>query len=191
MPGWVRESGRQTDLPMTHEQSMAHEGEAPDAGGAAQAFPSGPAAPIKAAKAPLTQSQRDELLAEVLGDVLQLSNAINDISTQLENMGRAMTSQDFVRWRNTLDLKMTELSEINLSDQAAKRLQSVASVWVEQLSRETNTLVQLQAKRAVGDTLAFNRLFDRLQREWLMRIGMLGTVCFASTLLAHLVWSLW
>ena len=149
-----------------------------------------PAAPIKAAKAPLTQSQRDELLAEVLGDVLQLSNAINDISTQLENMGRAMTSQDFVRWRNTLDLKMTELSEINLSDQAAKRLQSVASVWVEQLSRETNTLVQLQAKRAVGDTLAFNRLFDRLQREWLMRMAALAGVCFGSTLLAYLVWSL-
>lgn len=137
----------------------------------------------------MSQQQRDELIAEILGDVLVLAEKVNGLSTQISAIAQAVTANDFVRWRNTLDLKMTELAEINLSQQAATRLQAIASTWVDHLSKETNTLVRLEVKRAVNDTMTFNRLFDKLHRDWLLRISSVAVVVFASTLLAHLVWS--
>lgn len=124
-------------------------------------------------RSPLSQGQRDELIAEVLGDVVALSDQVQQLMRQTQAIGESMTATDFVRWRNTLDLKMSELAEINLSEQSAKRLASFAQAYIEQLSRETNTMVTLQVKRAVSDTLTFNRLFEKLNREWLLRLGMI------------------
>ena len=139
-------------------------------------------------RSPLTQSQRDELLAEVLGDVIQLNDQITQLTTQIKTLGQAVSSNDFVRWRNALDLKMTELADINLSQKASARLQAFASTYLQHLSQETNKLVRIEVKRAVSDTLAFNRLFDKLNKEWLLRLGTVAAVSFGSTLAALFVW---
>jgi hypothetical protein len=51
-------------------------------------------------------------------------------------------------------------------------------------------MVTLQAKRAVADTLAFNQLFDKLNRDWLLRLGGIGATsfiaAFVGALLAHM-----
>jgi hypothetical protein len=193
MPGWVR----------GHEQGKDDSGSgSPEAGGvdargdahaasAVRALGSQTTAPAIPSKSTLTQSQRDELIAEILGDVVALSDQVKQVAEQVQALGQALTANDFVRWRNTLDLKMSELADVNLSEQSAKRLGSFAQAYIEQLSRETNTMVTLQAKRAVGDTLAFNQLFDKLNRDWLMRLGTIATVCCVSTLLGHILWSIW
>ena len=80
---------------------------------------------------------------------------------------------------------MSELAQVNLSEQAAKRLQSYAQAYIEQLTRETNTLVTIETKRAVADTLAFNLLFDKLNRDWLLRLCTMAAVCCASTFIAR------
>lgn len=138
----------------------------------------------------MTQHQRDELIAEVLGDVLVLSEKVNALSTQISAIAQAVTANDFVRWRNTLDLKMTELAEINLSQQAATRLQAFASTYLDHLSQETNKLVRIEVKRAVNDTMTFDKLFDKLHREWLLRLVTITGVAFFGTLLAHMIWLL-
>jgi hypothetical protein len=137
----------------------------------------------------MSQHQRDELIAEVLGDVLVLSEKVNALSTQISAIAQTFTANDFVRWRNTLDLKMTELAEINLSQQAATRLQTFATTYLDHLSQETNKLVRLEVKRAVNDTMTFNKLFDKLNTDWLLRLTSIAAVVFASTLLANIVWS--
>jgi hypothetical protein len=137
------------------------------------------------AKTALTQSQRDELIAEILGDVLLLSDKVSEIASQMAALSQAMVASDFVRWRNTLDAKMSELAEVNISEQAAKRLQGVAQAYIEQLSRETNQLVVIETKKAVSNTLAFNQLFDRLHREWLLRLASVAIAAFLGSLLAH------
>jgi hypothetical protein len=138
----------------------------------------------------MSQNQRDELIAEVLGDVLVLAEKVNNLSTQISAIAQAVTANDFVRWRNTLDLKMTELAEINLSQQAATRLQAFASTYLDHLSQETNKLVRIEVKRAVNDTMTFNKLFDKLNRDWLLRLMTITGVAFFGTLLAHMAWSL-
>ncbi|WP_312261168.1 hypothetical protein [Limnohabitans sp.] len=115
-----------------------------------------------------------------------MSDQVNQVAGQVQALGQALTANDFVRWRNTLDLKMSELAEVNLSEQSAKRLGSFAQAYIEQLSRETNTMVTLQAKRAVADTLAFNQLFDKLNRDWLLRLVAVAAAAFVGTLLAGL-----
>jgi hypothetical protein len=139
-------------------------------------------------KSALTQSQRDELIAEILGDVVTLSDQVRQVAGQVSALGQALTANDFVRWRNTLDMKMSELAEVNLSEQSAKRLQSFAQAYIEQLTRETNTLVTIETKRAVADTLAFNLLFEKLNKDWLLRLGTMAAVCFVSTMLALALW---
>lgn len=196
MPGWVRlndpvddDSGTESNA----RQSSEGEGEGHRATNPAAPMPMPtPAAQVAPpGKSALTQSQRDELIAEILGDVVTLSDQVSQVAGQVQALGQALTANDFVRWRNTLDLKMSELADVNLSEQSAKRLQSFAQAYIEQLSRETNTLVTIETKRAVADTLAFNLLFDKLNRDWLMRLGTMAAVCCASTLLAHLLWSIW
>jgi hypothetical protein len=85
-------------------------------------------------------------------------------------------------------MKMSELAEVNLSEQSAKRLQSFAQAYIEQLTREANTLVTIETKRAVADTLAFNLLFEKLNKDWLLRLGTMAAVCFVSTMLALALW---
>ncbi len=194
MPGWVR----------GHEQGEDDSGSGyPEAGGvdargdayaasAGRALGSQTTTPAIPSKSTLTQSQRDELIAEILGDVVDLSDQVKQVAGQVQALGQALSANDFVRWRNTLDLKMSELADVNLSEQSAKRLGSFAQAYIEQLSRETNTMVTLQAKRAVADTLAFNQLFDKLNRDWLLRLGGIGATAFIAafvgTLLAHMAW---
>lgn len=137
----------------------------------------------------MSQHQRDELIAEVLGDVLVLSEKVNALSMQISAIAQTFSANDFVRWRNTLDLKMSELAEINLSQQAATRLQAFASTYLDHLSQETNKLVRIEVKRAVNDTMTFNKLFDKLNTDWLLRLTSIAAVVFASTLLANIVWS--
>lgn len=194
MPGWVRlndpvddDSGTESNA----RQSSEGEGEGHRANNPAAPMPTPAAQVAQQGKSALTQSQRDELIAEILGDVVTLSDQVSQVAGQVKALGQALTANDFVRWRNTLDLKMSELADVNLSEQSAKRLQSFAQAYIEQLSRETNTLVTIETKRAVADTLAFNLLFDKLNRDWLMRLGTMAAVCCASTLLAHLLWSIW
>jgi hypothetical protein len=86
---------------------------------------------------------------------------------------------------------MSELADVNLSEQSAKRLQSFAQAYIEQLTRETNRLVTIETKRAVADTLTFNLLFDKLNRDWLMRLGTMAAVCVGSTILGNWIWSIW
>ena len=137
----------------------------------------------------MSQHQRDELIAEVLGDVLVLSEKVNALSMQISAIAQTFSANDFVRWRNTLDLKMSELAEINLSQQAATRLQAFASTYLDHLSQETNKLVRIEVKRAVNDTMTFNRLFDKLNHDWILRLSSIAAVAFISTLLANIVWS--
>jgi hypothetical protein len=189
MPGWVR----------GHEQGEDDSGSGyPEAGGvdarddayaasAVRALGSQTTAPAIPSKSTLTQSQRDELIAEILGDVVELSDQVKQVAGQVQALGQALSANDFVRWRNTLDLKMSELADVNLSEQSAKRLGSFAQAYIEQLSRETNTMVTLQAKRAVADTLAFNQLFDKLNRDWLLRLASVVVASFMGTLLALMV----
>lgn len=147
------------------------------------------AAQTPPSKTALTQSQRDELIAEILGDVVALADQIHQVAGQVQALGQAFTSNDFVRWRNTLDMKLSELAEVNLSEQSAKRLQLFAQAYIEQLLREANTLVTLQVKRAVVDTLTFNQLFDKLNRDWLLRMAAVAGASFVGTLLAHVLWT--
>lgn len=186
MPGWVRDMAGAVD---------------DSAGGAEMDGVSHPEqrhpAPQRASpdrsssgKVALTQSQRDELIAEVLGDVVALSDRVTEIAAQMQSLNQALAANDFVRWRNALDLKISELVEINLSEQAAKRLQSFAQAYIGQLAKETNTLVAIETKRAVSDTLAFNKLFDKLNKDWLLRVGAIAGVCFISTITAHALWAM-
>lgn len=190
MPGWITESDHVADDSGTGRYDSQTTDE--DTGRSHTKTPTVSVQPPSAkqlGKSGLTQSQRDELIAEILGDVGTLSEHVSQVAGQVHALGQALTSNDFVRWRNTLDMKMSELAEVNLSEQSAKRLQSFAQAYIEQLSRETNTLVTIETKRAVADTLAFNLLFDKLNREWLMRLGTMAAVCCASTLLGHVIWS--
>jgi hypothetical protein len=192
MPGWVRSNDPAEDdsgVESPERQNSDEQGEVRHT--ANPAMPAPVALVSQPGKSALTQSQRDELIAEILGDVVALSERVNQVAGQVQALGQALTANDFVRWRNTLDMKMSELAEVNLSEQSAKRLQSFAQAYIQQLTRETNTLVTIETKRAVADTLAFNLLFDKLNRDWLMRLGTMAAVCCASTLLAHLLWSIW
>jgi len=187
MPGWVRTNEAVEDDSGT-DSNVRQSSEAEGGGHRA----TNTVAPVTAGlgaqpgRSALTQSQRDELIAEILGDVVALSDQVNQVAGQVQALGQALTANDFVRWRNTLDLKMSELAEVNLSEQSAKRLGSFAQAYIEQLSRETNTMVTLQAKRAVADTLAFNQLFDKLNRDWLLRLVAVAAAGFVGTLLAGL-----
>ncbi len=192
MPGWVRSSDTAEDdsgVDNPERQKADEEGVVRRAANPAMHSPV--ALVPQPGKSALTQSQRDELIAEILGDVVTLSDQVRQVAGQVSALGQALTANDFVRWRNTLDMKMSELAEVNLSEQSAKRLQSFAQAYIEQLTRETNTLVTIETKRAVADTLAFNLLFDKLNRDWLMRLATMAAVCCASTLLGHLLWSIW
>lgn len=192
MPGWVRASDPVLYDSGPGNPEWLNSGEREEDRPAANPPMTSPAAQFaQPGKSALTQSQRDELIAEILGDVVTLSDQVSQVAVQVQALGQALTANDFVRWRNTLDLKMSELSEVNLSEQSAKRLQSFAQAYIEQLSREANTLVTIEAKRAVADTLAFNQLFDKLNRDWLLRLGAVAGASFAGTLVAHLMWSLW
>lgn len=190
MPGWLSERSVPPDneADASSEDSPAQENQAETSMMTEQKRPK--AAALARSTNSMTQHQRDELIAEVLGDVLVLSEKVNALSTQISAIAQAVTANDFVRWRNTLDLKMTELAEINLSQQAATRLQAFASTYLDHLSQETNKLVRIEVKRAVNDTLTFNKLFDKLHRDWLLRLMTIAGTTFLGTLLAHIVWSL-
>lgn len=181
MPGWVR--GNEPMEDDSGDMGAQHVPEPPGPGPVTQA-----AAP---ARAPLSQSQKDELIAEILGNVGALSDQVGQVAGQVQALAQALTANDFVRWRNTLDMKMSELADVNLSEQSAKRLQSFAQAYIEQLTRETNRLVTIETKRAVADTLTFNLLFDKLNRDWLMRLGTMAAVCAGGTILGNWIWSLW
>lgn len=192
MPGWVRSSDPAEDdsgVDNPERQNSGGQGEVRRAANPPLSSPAAQAA--QPGKSALTQSQRDELIVEILGDVVTLSDQVRQVAGQVQALGQAVTANDFVRWRNILDMKMSELAEVNLSEQSAKRLQSFAQAYIEQLTRETNTLVTIETKRAVADTLAFNLLFDKLNRDWLMRLATMAAVCCASTLIGHLLWSIW
>lgn len=187
MPGWLSER----TMPSESESNMANDQDDAKTSPAlikALAGEDNNARTLERPSSSMSQHQRDELIAEVLGDVLTLSEKVNDLTTQLSAIAQAVTANDFVRWRNTLDLKMSELAEINLSQQAATRLQAFATAYLDHLSQETNKLVRIEVKRAVADTLAFSTLFDKLHSEWLLRLSSIAIVVFSSTLLAHLVW---
>lgn len=191
MPGWVRSNDPvEDDSGAENPDRQNSDGEGEVSRAANPVVPSHVAQVAQPGKSALTQSQRDELIVEILGDVVNLSDQVLQVAGQVQALGQALTANDFVRWRNTLDLKMSELADVNLSEQSAKRLQSFAQAYIEQLTRETNTLVTIETKRAVADTLAFNLLFDKLNRDWLMRLGTMAAVCCASTLLGHLLWSI-
>ncbi len=192
MPGWVRANDPVEDDSGADNTERQNSVGNVEVRRAANPPISSPAAQVaQPGKSALTQSQRDELIVEILGDVVTLSDQVRQVAGQVQALGQAVTANDFVRWRNTLDMKMSELAEVNLSEQSAKRLQSFAQAYIEQLTRETNTLVTIETKRAVADTLAFNLLFDKLNRDWLMRLATMAAVCCASTLLGHLLWSIW
>ena len=191
MPGWVRANDPVEDDSGADNTERQNSVGNVEVRRAANPPISSPAAQVaQPGKSALTQSQRDELIAVILGDVLTLSDQVSQVAGQVSALGQALTANDFVRWRNTLDMKMSELAEVNLSEQSAKRLQSFAKAYIEQLTRETNTLVTIETKRAVADTLAFNLLFDKLNRDWLMRLGTMAAVCCASTIIGHLLWSI-
>lgn len=189
MPGWVRSNDpAQDDSGADNPERQNSVGNV-EVRRAANPPTSSPAAQVaQPGKSALTQSQRDELIVEILGDVVTLSDQVNQVAGQVHALGQALTANDFVRWRNTLDMKMSELAEVNLSEQSAKRLQSFAQAYIEQLTRETNTLVTIETKRAVADTLAFNLLFEKLNKDWLLRLGSMAAVCFGSTMLALALW---
>ena len=190
MPGWLSERSVPPDneADASSEDSPAQANQAETNMMTEQKRPKAEA--LARSTSSMTQHQRDELIAEVLGDVLVLSEKVNALSTQISTIAQAFTANDFVRWRNTLDLKMTELAEINLSQQAATRLQALASTYLDHLSQETNKLVRLEVKRSVNDTMTFNTLFDKLNRDWLLRLTSIAAVSFFGTLLAHIAWSL-
>ena len=146
-----------------------------------------PAKPVEK-QTSMTQSQRDALIAEVLGDVLALGEQMVHIQSQLDAIGKSITANDFVRWRNTLDAKMSELAEVNLSEQAARRLQVFAQTYLTELSRETNKLITIEVKRRVADTLAFNEMLGKLNQQWLLRLGHVAGASFTGCLLALLLW---
>ncbi len=189
MPGWVRSNDPAQDDSGADNLERQNSVGNVEVRRAANPPISSPAAQVaQPGKSALTQSQRDELIAEILGDVVTLSDQVNQVAGQVHALGQALTANDFVRWRNTLDMKMSELAEVNLSEQSAKRLQSFAQAYIEQLTRETNTLVTIETKRAVADTLAFNLLFEKLNKDWLLRLGTMAAVCFVSTMLALALW---
>jgi hypothetical protein len=189
MPGWVRLNDPVDDDSGADNPERQNSVENVEVRRAANPPISSPAAQVaQPGKSALTQSQRDELIVEILGDVVTLSDQVNQVAGQVHALGQALTANDFVRWRNTLDMKMSELAEVNLSEQSAKRLQSFAQAYIEQLTRETNTLVTIETKRAVADTLAFNLLFEKLNKDWLLRLGTMAAVCFVSTMLALALW---
>lgn len=82
------------------------------------------------------------------------------------------------------------LAEINLSQQAATRLQAFASTYLDHLSQETNKLVRIEVKRSVNDTMTFNKLFDKLHRDWVLRLMTVAAAAFFGALLAHIAWFL-
>jgi hypothetical protein len=190
MPGWLSERS----MPPDNEADASCEDSASQANPAESKMVAEQTTPKLEALArstgSMSQQQRDELIAEVLGDVLVLSEKVNALSTQISAIAQAVTANDFIRWRNTLDLKMTELAEINLSQQAATRLQAFASTYLDHLSQETNKLVRIEVKRAVNDTMTFNKLFDKLHCDWLLRLMTIAGTAFLGTFLAHIVWSL-
>lgn len=189
MPGWVRANDPVEDDSGADNTERQNSVGNVEVRRAANPPISSPAAQVALpGKSALTQSQRDELIVEILGDVVTLSEQVRQVAGQVQALGQAVTANDFVRWRNTLDMKMSELAEVNLSEQSAKRLQSFAQAYIEQLTRETNTLVTIETKRAVADTLAFNLLFEKLNKDWLLRLGTMAAVCFVSTMLALALW---
>jgi hypothetical protein len=141
-------------------------------------------------KPSMLDSQRDAVLAEVLGDVAQLSEHVQNMGKHLEQMQQSFSANDFVRWRNTIDFKLSELNNVNLSDEAAARLQAVASAYISQLAVEMNTMVAIEVKKGVADTMAFQVLFEKLNQTWLMRLLTISGVTFLSTLLANWVWNI-
>ena len=189
MPGWVRAEGALEDDSGFEPTGVVHSGRQVNTRD--PVIPANSVAEVQTptAKTNLTQSQRDELIAEILGDVVALADQVHQVAGQVQALGQAFTSNDFVRWRNTLDMKLSELAEVNLSEQSAKRLQSFAQAYIEQLLREANTLVTLQVKSAVADTLTFNQLFDKLNRDWLLRMTAVAGASFVATLLAHVLWT--
>jgi hypothetical protein len=188
MPGWLGERNMSPDAE-TGQPSDDSADQAPSAPMKTEPENDTKVAAFARSAISMSQHQRDELIAEVLGDVLVLTEKVNGLSIQISAIAKAVTANDFVRWRNTLDLKMTELAEINLSQQAAARLQAFATTYLDHLSQETNKLVRIEVKRAVNDTMTFNKLFDKLQRDWLLRLSSIAVVVFSSALLAHMVWS--
>jgi len=194
MPGWVKKGGSASQAPQVPDLFPPLSEDASDATPATQRrpieeVPTESAAPSPGRRA-MSEQQRDALLAEVLGDVGQLAQMVQRLSVQLDAVNQSLTANDLVRWRNALDLKMEELAKVNLSDHAAERMQGVAAAWVQRLGEETNTLVKLQVKKTVNDVFAFNQLLDRLNKEWLMRLGWVAGAGFVGTLLAHMVWAL-
>lgn len=139
---------------------------------------------------PLLEVQRDELLAELLGDTFKINEQLAEFSRRIEELNSSLTVADFVRWKKTIDSKLSELGHVNLSQEAANRLQSVASAYVSQLSIETNRVIHIQVKKAVSETLGFQVLFDKLQKEWLLRVGILAGTVFGANLLANFVWKI-
>jgi hypothetical protein len=138
----------------------------------------------------LTQSQRDALIAEVLGDVGQLSEEVRRLGTQMQTLSQLLNVDDYKRWRKTLDAKLQELSSIHLSEHASSRLQVHAQDYLGALAKQVDTLVSATVQQRVSETLTFSRLFDRLQQAWLMRLGHITVAAFVGTLLALAVWRL-
>lgn len=194
MPGWVKKGGSASPAPQEPDLFPPLTDDALGVPPALQQqpkeeVPTGSAPPSLGRRA-MSEQQRDALLAEVLGDVGQIAEMVQRLSVQLDAVNQSLTANDLVRWRNALDLKMDELAKVNLSEHAAERMQGIASAWVERLSEETNTLVKLQVKKTVNDVFAFNQLMDRLNKEWLMRLGWVAGAGFVGTLMAHMVWAL-
>lgn len=205
MPGWIKDeksgAGRATEVDeknvlgeQTNHSTDAGPKRAKVQSGATEKNHLQLALELEANKSssrtPLSEQQRDALMAEMLGDVAKLCDLIEQMQVHLGAINQTLTANDMVRWRNALDLKISELAEINLSEHAAQRLESFAKAYMEQLSKESNTLVRLQVKKAVNDVMAFNQLFDRLHGEWLQRLGHIGLICVCATLLGNFLYDL-
>jgi len=140
--------------------------------------------------ASMTQSQRDALIVEVLGDVGQLSQQVSRLSEQVQAAGQLLNVQEYAHWQKLLDAKLSELASINLSQHASARLQSHAQAYLGALAKQVDDMVTAKVQERVAQTYTFQRLFDRLHRDWLMRLGCVAASAFLGTLLALATWRL-
>jgi hypothetical protein len=142
------------------------------------------------ASRPMVDAQKDAVLAEILGDVALINEQVKEMAQQVQAVCEVMSVNDFVRWRNALDLKFTEIQEVNFSEDAARRLKGVVDAYLGQMAVQLNMLARIEVKKAVGETLAFQTLFDRLHREWLFRLGGICGAVTLGTMLGNFLWGL-
>lgn len=178
--GWVREN-----QPTSQEAA----GELDFGPGGAESSPGQAAPAARLASRAMMDSQRDAVLAEILGDVSAISRELQEVVLQIKATSQALNANDFVRWRNTLDSKFTEIQEVNFSDESARRLKVLVDTYLGQMAVQINQLAHIEVKKAVAKTLAFQTLFDRLHREWLLRLAAICATVVLGTVLGNFVWA--